>query len=170
MLNFAAFLSILLKISIYSLSVSSIDGGTINFSQFQGKKILIVNTARKSKYAKQFASLEQLYQKYKDSLVVVAFPSNDFNHEPGTGKDIKDSILLNYQASYIIGAKQVATGSGMAPIYKWLSESSQNGSIDNPVSADFCKYLIDNTGNIVGVFAGSVDPMDPLIQSAIINH
>jgi glutathione peroxidase len=157
------------SISIYSFSVISIDGTNINLSQFKGKKILIVNTASTSKYVAQYGKLEQLYQKYKDSLVIIAFPSNDFNHESASTGQIKNFVTSNYHISYILASKQSVVGAGISALYKWLSASTQNGVMDNPVIEDFCKYLIDDNGNIIGVFAGSVDPMDNVIQNAITN-
>jgi glutathione peroxidase len=158
-----------MTIGIYSISITTIDGKTVNLGAYKGKKILIVNTASASKYVNQYASLENLYQKYKDSIVVIAIPSNDFKNEPGTTSDIQTLCATKYHISYILGSMQIVTGTSISPLYKWLSQSTQNGTMDNPVIGDFCKYLIDGKGNIKGVFSGMVDPMDSVVQNAITN-
>ncbi|MFI5185586.1 MAG: glutathione peroxidase [Chitinophagales bacterium] len=167
MLNISFLLGSL--IGLYSLNITAIDGTTIKMSQFQGKKILIVNTASNSIYVNQYASLEQLYEKYKDSLVIIACPSNDFKNETGSSVSIQNLVTTKYNIHYILTSKQVVTGKNISPLYKWLSQSSQNGTMDGPVIGDFCKYLIDNKGDIIGVFSDLVDPMDPVIQNAIVN-
>ena len=154
---------------IYSLSTTSSGGSAINLSDFRGKKILFVNTATNSAYVSQYAKLEQLYQTYKDSLVIIAVPSNDFNNEPGTDSTIQDFVNTNYSISYLLASKQSVSGDSISPLYSWLTSAAQNGVLDNPVVGDFCKFLVDANGNIVGAFNGSVDPMDSVIQNAITN-
>lgn len=166
-LFFILFNVFLLQTSIYDLTVNDSQGNQIHFSDFKGKKILIVNTASNSKYASQYNDLEQLYQKFKDSLVVIAFPSNDFNNEPGDSVSSVSVVISKYHISYIFGSPLAVKGSDISPLFKWLSESAQNGAINSPVIGDFCKYLIDGNGNIIGVFSGEVDPMEAVIQDAI---
>src|SRR5215510_1983831 len=81
---------------IYSLSATDIYGDSINFSAYSGKKVLIVNTASASQYAYQYGQLEELYQSYKDSLVIITFPSNDFGNEPYDESNIIDFARSNY--------------------------------------------------------------------------
>ena len=83
--------------SIYDFKVEGLDGGTIDFSKFKGKKILIVNTASECGYTKQYEGLEELYKKYQDKLVVVGFPANNFGgQEPGSNEQIKEFCKKNY--------------------------------------------------------------------------
>lgn len=163
----ANLLQVLFTVSIYSFGVQTIDGDTISLNSFKGKKILIVNTASGSDYAGQYGSLEQLRRRYADSLVILAIPCNDFGHEPGSDSSIRRAINATYSIGYILGAKLSVTGSNSAPLYQWLANETQNGSISSPVNGDFFKYLIDENGNIRGVFAGPVDPMDSVVQNAI---
>jgi glutathione peroxidase len=159
----------IVQTSIYSLHFTTIDGIDVGLDKFKGKKILFVNTASGSKYVSQYISLEKLYQKYKDSLVVIAFPSNDFSHEQQSASQIKTSILNSIGAHYIIASKTSVSGKGVSQVFQWLSNYSLNGVMDNPVNGDFYKYLIDGNGILQGVFSGSVDPMDSSIQKAITN-
>jgi len=151
--------------SIYSISISSANGN-INLSDYQGRKILIVNTASKSKYADQYASLEQLQQRFKDSLVIIAVPSNDFDNEPDDNGTLDSSIVANYNIHYLVAYKTSVTGDSANAVYKWLTQQVQNNVADTRVKDDFQKYLIDRNGNLVGFFASSVDPMSDEMLSA----
>src|ERR1700742_492876 len=92
--------------SIYDFKVPALTGGTIDFSQFKGKKILIVNTASQCGYTPQYEGLEKIYSKYKDRLVIVGFPSNDFGEqEPGSNKEIASFCQKNYGVSFPMAAK-----------------------------------------------------------------
>ncbi len=152
---------------IYTFSVPAIDGTSISLGNFQGKKILMVNTASTSMYTPQYAQLEQLFQKYKDSLVVIAFPSNSFNHEPSNNAAIKNFIATNYNAHFLIAAKADVTGQNQSPFYKWLTHFTQNGIADRQIKNDFDKFLFDGQGNLIGHFHPAVNPMDAVIQDAI---
>ena len=169
-----AFIKILLlgflshtQTSIYSLTIPAIDGSTIDFSNFQNKKILIVNTADSSDSVQQFAELEQLYEQYQDSLIIIACPSSSFTQDTYSNEDISAFVAAHYNVQYLIAAKQPVTGMDTSPLYQWLTTKDQNGAIDMPVSNDFQKYLIDGSGNIIGVFDKTVSPLSDNIQNAI---
>ena len=171
MFKILCFLTCLVSFTgIYDYSINDIDGNTINLSQFKGKKILFVNTATNSKYAAQYKSLEQLYQKYKDSLVIIAIPSNSFGHEVSANTDIKKFVLSNYKIHFLLAQKTDVTGDSQSPLYGWLTHFAQNGAMDNTLRDDFYKFLIDGSGNLVGAFAPSVDPMNEQMLSAIENR
>src|ERR1044071_1157639 len=105
--------------NIYSFKVKSLMGGTIDFSKFKGKKIMIVNTASKCGNTPQYADLEKLYEKYKDKLVIVGFPANNFGEqEPGSNTEIKEFCTKNYGVSFPMAEKISVKGDDMAPIYK----------------------------------------------------
>src|SRR5882672_9079035 len=106
--------------NIYDYSVADIDGNTINLVQFKGKKILLVNTSSNSRYTSQYKSLEQLYQKYKDSLVIIAIPSNSFGHEPSTNALVKQFLVKNYKSHFIIAQKMDVAGINQSSLYNWL--------------------------------------------------
>jgi len=153
--------------TIYSFSVTGIDGTAINFSDFQGKKVLIVNTASNSSQVDQYGQLEKLYQLYKDSLVIVAIPSNNFGNEPGNNEAIKSFVMDNYHIHYLLAAKMDVTDSTQSPLYSWLTDKTQNEMMNNRVKNDFTKFLIDSSGRLIGFFDGSVDPMTDEMTSAI---
>jgi glutathione peroxidase len=155
-------------VSIYSFQFNSINGNSvININSYQGKKILLVNTASNSPYTSQYAALEQLHQLYKDSLVIIAFPSNSFGHEPGNNEAIKNFIQQNYHTHFKIAAKADITGTNALPIFKWVAEAAQNGVMNNTITNDFYKFLIDGQGNLIGAYTSTVSPMSNEIKNAI---
>lgn len=155
--------------SLYDYAVQDTDGHTVNLGDFRGKKILFVNTASASPYAAQLGSLEQLYQQYKDSLVVIAVPSNTFKSEPLSDAAIKSLATGTYGAHYILTRKTEVAGAGQSPVYYWLTHRSENGMMENSVNEDFYKFLVNGEGKLVGIFAPSVDPLSDEMQEAIKN-
>jgi glutathione peroxidase len=151
---------------IYNYSVSSIDNTTIHFNSFAGKKILVVNTACNSKDTAQLTELEQLHQLYHDSLIILAVPSNSFYNEFSTADSIKQFLRNRYGAHYTITSPQFVKGP-MPAFFQWLTQSSKNRVLDAPVANDFQKFLINENGVLVGIFAPSVTPMSSKIQNAI---
>src|SRR5690606_795482 len=131
----------------------ALEGGEIDFSDFEGKKILIVNTASKCGNTPQYEGLEALYKKYKDRLVIVGFPANDFmGQEPGTNEEIAAFCKKNYGVSFPMAAKISVKGKDMAPIYQWLTDEKYNGVESSTVKWNFQKYLLDENGKLVAVF------------------
>ena len=154
-------------ISFYTLSITNINGGNINFSSFTGKKVLLVNTAINSKDTAQYRKLELLHQKYKDSLVIIAIPSNSFGNSPGNNASIKSFIQTRYNVHYILGGKLDVKGTAISSLYSWLADITKNASLNSVVKADFYKYLIDKDGTLIGVFNEKTDPMSIAIKKAI---
>lgn len=155
--------------TIYGYSLTATNGDTIHLSDYAGKKILFVNTAASSPLASQYGKLEQLYQLYKDSLVIIAVPSNSFGNEQETDSVINENVHDTYNISYLLAALVDVAGDSMHPVYHWLTESSLNGSVTNPVGTDFQKFMIGTDGKLIGVFSSKVDPMSASIQDAIKN-
>ena len=159
-----------LTTSIYNQHFIALNGDTVSLSQFQGKKMLIVNMASESSNAaEQIPQLEQLFQQYRDSLVVIGFFSNDFGNEPREDNVLKLLMINNYHATFPvsqrIGVKD-STGS-THPLYHWLQYKSENGMMDVKVSKDFQKFLVDKDGTLIGFFGSRVTPMDAKIINAI---
>lgn len=151
--------------TLYDFTVEDIDDESFDFASLKGKKVLIVNVASKCGYTPQYEQLEELYQLYKDDgFIVIGFPSNDFKgQEPGTNEEIKEFCTLNYGVTFPIMSKVVVTGENKAPIYKWLTEKSENGKIDSEVQWNFQKYLIDENGNVVDFALSKESPLSPKI-------
>lgn len=146
--------------SIYDIKVEALDGGQIDLSKYKGKKILIVNTASKCGYTPQYKNLEALYEKYKDKVVVIGFPSNNFMfQEPGDSKEIRSFCTKNYGVTFPMAAKIDVKGKDMHPLYVWLTQKKYNQFSDNTVKWNFQKYLLDEHGKLLQVFAPGVDPM-----------
>lgn len=154
--------------SIYDFKVTSLDGGTIDFAKYKGKKILIVNTASKCGYTPQYEGLEKLYEQHKDNLVIIGFPANNFLYqEPGNDQDIKSFCQKNYGVSFPMASKIDVKGKKMHPLYVWLTQKKYNNYSDNSVKWNFQKYLIDEKGNLIDVFAPGVEPLSTEITSKL---
>lgn len=146
--------------SIYDFKVPGLEGGTIDFSKYEGKKILIVNTASKCGNTPQYADLEKLYEKYKDKLVIVGFPANNFGQqEPGTNSEIKEFCTKNYGVTFPMAEKVSVKGDDIAPIFKYLTEEAEKMGFKDPVKWNFTKFLIDEHGKLITVIHNKVNPM-----------
>ena len=132
--------------------------------QYQGKVILVVNTASFCGFTSQYEGLEKLYAKYKDrGLVVLGFPSNDFGQqEPGSNKDIADFCKNTYDVKFPMFAKSSVSGSNPNPLFKMLIAKTGTTPKWN-----FYKYLIDRNGNVVDSFGSMTKPASSSITSEI---
>jgi glutathione peroxidase len=150
--------------TVYQFKVQDIDGGSIDFRQFKGKKILIVNVASKCGYTPQYAELEKLYETYKDKLVIVGFPANNFaSQEPGSNSEIKAFCTGKYNVTFPMASKVSVKGDSIAPIYDWLTHKSKNGVMDAQITWNFNKFLLNEKGELITKFDSKVTPMDPQI-------
>ena len=158
-----------LSYSIYDYEAVSIDGNTVKLSDYKGKKIIIVNVASKCGYTYQYEGLQSLYSKYKDKVVVLAFPANDFLwQEPGKNSKIKSFCQTKYGVEFPMFQKiAVKKNKKQHPIFTWLSNKKLNGWNDNAPSWNFCKYLINEEGNLINYLSSSVKPFDQEIISFI---
>jgi glutathione peroxidase len=145
--------------SIHRFKVKSIEGKTIDFSSFKGKKILVVNTASKCGYTPQYEALQQVYSTYKEKLVIVGFPANNFGgQEPGSDGEIQDFCKARYGVSFPLASKVSVKGTDMAPIYKWLTSKAENGVLDAEIKWNFGKFLLDENGKLIQYFPSNVKP------------
>ncbi|WP_294269829.1 glutathione peroxidase [uncultured Chryseobacterium sp.] len=150
--------------TIYDYKVESLDGKEINFADFKGKKILVVNTASECGFTPQYADLEKLYGEYKDKLVIVGFPANNFGgQEPGTNKEIGAFCQKNYGVTFPMAAKVSVKGEDTAPIFKYLTEKDLNGVKNTTILWNFTKFLIDENGKLVDSFVSTTKPTDDAI-------
>jgi glutathione peroxidase len=139
--------------SIYQFKVPGLLGGTIDFSNVKGKKILIVNTASKCGNTPQYDDLENLYKEYKNQLVIVGFPANNFGgQEPGTNDEIAEFCKKNYGVTFPMAAKVSVKGNDMAPIYKFIVADAEKHGFSDPIKWNFTKFLYDENGNLLTVF------------------
>jgi glutathione peroxidase len=157
--------------SIYEFKVQSLYGGTIDFSQFKGKKILIVNTASKCGNTPQYAELEELSKKYEGSLVIVGFPANNFGgQEPGSNSEIQEFCKKNYGVTFPMAEKVSVKGDDIHPLFKYLVAEAEKLGEKDPIKWNFTKFLLDENGKLVKVFHNKVLPMSDEVVSAIAKH
>lgn len=152
--------SLITASSIYDFKVEGLEGSSIDFSKFKGKKIMIVNTASKCGNTPQYAELEQLYEKYKDKLVIVGFPANNFGQqEPGSNTEIKEFCTKNYGVTFPMAEKVSVKGDDIAPIFKYLTDEAKKLGFDDPIKWNFTKFLLDENGKLITVIHNKTKPM-----------
>jgi glutathione peroxidase len=151
--------------SVHDFKVPGLDGKSIDLSKYKGKKILIVNTASKCGYTPQYADLEKLYEQYKDKLVVIGFPANNFGkQEPGTSQEITEFCTKNFGVTFPMAEKVDVVGDNTAPLFKYLTDEAKKLGVADPVIGwNFTKFLVDENGKLVAVFPSKVKPMDEQI-------
>jgi glutathione peroxidase len=154
--------------AVVNQTVTSLNGKTVNLSDYRGKTLLIVNTASECGYTPQYAGLQSLYDKYKDrGLVIVGFPSNDFGgQEPGGAEEIATFCKKNYGVTFPMMSKVHAKGPEISPVYKTLTQDTPEG-IRGEVKWNFTKFLIDPQGKVVARFEPKVEPQSPEIADAV---
>jgi len=154
--------------SVHDFKVTSLDGETIDLSSFKGKKILIVNTASRCGYTRQYKDLEELHNKYKDKLVIIGFPANNFGgQEPGSNEEIREFCTKNYGVSFPMAAKVSVKGKDIHPLFDWLTHKTLNGVMDAEIRWNFGKFLIDENGKPVAYFGSGTNPMSDDILSRL---
>lgn len=151
--------------TIYDYKVEALEEGKeINFADFKGKKILIVNTASECGFTPQYADLEKLSNEYKDKLVVIGFPANNFGgQEPGSNVEIGAFCQKNYGVTFPLAAKVSVKGDDTAPIFKYLTEKELNGVKNTSILWNFTKFLVDENGKLVDSFISTTKPTDKAI-------
>jgi glutathione peroxidase len=145
--------------SLYNISLTDISGAPLDLSQYKGKKILFVNVASKCGFTSQYDGLQELYKAYKDKLVVIGLPCNQFGgQEPGNAKEIVTFCKANYGVDFPLSAKIEVKGENQHPLYRWLTSKVQNGVMDSKVRWNFQKYLVDENGQLVDFFYSTTSP------------
>lgn len=154
--------------SIHRFKVEGIAGNKIDFADFKGKKILVVNVASECGYTPQYAQLQELYETHKDKLIIVGLPSNDFGgQEPGSNAEIAHFCKMRYGVSFPMTEKIHIKGPEIHPLYHWLTHKSENGVMDSEVKWNFQKYLLNETGQLIGIFPASLNPLEDSLLSQI---
>ena len=155
--------------SIHQFKVADIYGNIFDFSELKGKKIMIVNTASKCGLTYQYEALQELYSQYKDfNFMIVGFPSNDFLwQEPGNNEDIIEFCEDNYGVTFPMFSKITTKGPNQSQVYKWLTNKELNGWNEKRPTWNFCKYLVNEEGDLVAFFDKSVNPLSKEITSKL---
>jgi glutathione peroxidase len=149
----------------YKIVVKDINGEDFSFKSLAGKKVLIVNTASRCGYTRQYADLQAVYDKYKDSnFIILGFPSNDFGQqEPGSNEEIVTFCSKTYGVTFPMMSKVSVKGETMCELYQFLTQKSKNGVVDSTVEWNFQKYLINEYGELEEVFLSDVEPTSSAI-------
>ncbi|WP_262690272.1 glutathione peroxidase [Kordiimonas aestuarii] len=153
--------------SLHDFTVTSIEFKDMPLAQYEGKAVLLVNTASYCGYTPQYKGLQALWEEYRDEgLVVVGVPANDFgDQEPGNEKNIKNFCKVNFQVDFPMTKKMVVKGGpDNAPVYEWLAHELGE---DSRPKWNFHKYLIDKNGHPVAYFSSKVTPQSDELKTAV---
>lgn len=156
-------------VSFYSLKDTLNNGTSFDFEKLKGKKIMLVNTASDCGYTGQYDDLQKLSEQYKDKLVVIGFPANDFKaQEKGTNEEIAAFCRLNFGVSFPLMKKSsVIKGADQNKVFEWLTDPAKNGWNKQWPSWNFCKYLVDEEGRLVNYFGSTIEPLGKEITEAL---
>jgi glutathione peroxidase len=158
--------------SFYDLAATSIGGDQISFKEFKGKNVLIVNTASDCGYTNQLSDLKKLDELYKDRLIVIGFPSNDFREqEKLSDKDIASFCVVNFGVSFLLAKKsEVTKGANQNEVFAWLSDKDKNGWNDKAPEWNFSKYLVNKKGILTHYFGPGVAPLSTGVTTHLRKH
>jgi len=153
--------------NITQFVVNTVDGKPFNWNETHGKLILVVNTASQCGHTPQYEGLEKLYEKYKDKLIVLAFPANNFgSQEPGTNKEIAEFCSSQFGIRFPIMEKSSVKGEDISPLFQWLT-SEVNPDFTGDIKWNFEKFLLDREGKLIRRFRTKVEPSDSTLIQAI---
>jgi glutathione peroxidase len=146
--------------SIYEYKADDIDGQQQPLSQYEGKVLLIVNTASKCGFTPQYKDLEALYQKHKDdNFLVLGFPCNQFNsQEPGDEEDIKNFCEINYGVTFPLFSKVDVNGENAHELFRYLRKETK-GLLGDAIKWNFTKFLVDQEGHVIKRYAPTTNPL-----------
>lgn len=153
--------------SIYNFSAAAADGSTIQLSAFQGKKLLIVAAASQDSTFRQYNDLLRLSERFRDSLVIIVYPTNSFQSEPLDNGQLAGAYVSTSNSPILVCRKVAITGADIDPVFRWLTTSAGNGVLDTPMNGPFKKFLIDRNGKLVGVYNSNVGPMAAVLFNAV---
>ena len=156
--------------NIYQFEAELLEGENKSFSDYEGKVLLIVNTASKCGFTPQFAGLEKLYEKYKDQgFEILGFPCNQFGgQDPGTNDQIGEYCQRNYGVNFPMFAKVDVKGPEAHAIFRYLTNNSK-GLLGSGIKWNFTKFLVDKNGQVINRYAPTTKPelLEDDIQKAL---
>jgi len=161
MKTFALLLLLLFAVpsSVYEFKLKTIDGADFSLAKYKGKKVLIVNTASKCGFTPQYTDLQKLSEQYKDKLVVVGFPANNFGgQEPGNNQDIKTFCHDNFSVTFPMSGKVSVKGLDIDPLFQYLT-TAENPDFTGDIKWNFEKFLIDENGKLIHRFRSATKPL-----------
>ncbi len=155
--------------SFYNLHATLNNGQVFDFNSLKGKKVLIVNTASNCGYTNQYSDLQELSEKFRNKLVIIGFPANDFKEqEKGTDEEIAQFCKVNFGVTFPLMKKSSVVKSTIQdPVFKWLTDSSKNGWNSKQPEWNFSKYLVDENGILKNYFGATISPLSNDVVEAI---
>ncbi|AOW17135.1 glutathione peroxidase [Polaribacter vadi] len=150
--------------NIYDIKINSLQGKPIDLSTYKNKFLLFVNVASKCGFTPQYKDLEELHKTYKDNLVVIGVPCNQFgSQEPGNSDEIQEFCEVNYGVSFLITEKVDVKGTSQHPLFSWLTNKDYNGTKSSSVKWNFQKYLVDKDGKLIDYYFSITKPLSSKI-------
>lgn len=145
--------------TLYDIEINSLTGEKIDLNAYKGKYILFVNVASECGFTSQYKEMQELHETYKDKLVVIGVPCNQFGgQEPGSAEEIQSFCEKNYGVEFLITEKIEVKGENQHPLYQWLTKKELNEVNSSSVKWNFQKYLIDENGKYIDVFYSMTKP------------
>lgn len=151
-------------LSLYNVALNDVNGQPIMLHKFKGKHILFINVASECGFTNQYSELQKLHERYRDKLVVIGAPCNQFGgQEPGDEQQIVAFCEHNFGVTFLLTEKLLVKGKDQHPLYQWLTQKTKNGKMSSSVKWNFQKYLIDDHGHLIDVFYSITKPMSTKI-------
>ncbi|MBP9022504.1 MAG: glutathione peroxidase [Spirochaetes bacterium] len=146
--------------SFYDLEFNDSRGNRIQMKQFEGKVLLIVNTATKCGLAPQFDELERIYQKYKsNNFAIIGFPCNQFaNQEPETNETMVETCKINFGVTFLLSEKISVNGKETHPVFAYLKQNSKSGFFGKKIKWNFTKFLVSSDGKVIKRYSPMTTP------------
>lgn len=155
--------------TLYDIKIDSLQGKPIQLSDYKDKYLFFVNVASKCGFTPQYKELEKLHQDYKEKLVVIGVPCNQFgSQEPGTSSEIEEFCQVNYGVSFLITEKVNVKGAAQHPLYQWLTSKDLNGKKNSSVKWNFQKYLVNPEGKLIDYYLSITKPLSNKITKQIV--
>lgn len=155
--------------SLYDFKMKALIGDeTIDLAKYRGKKVVLLNVASKCGFTPQYADWQKFHEQYGNDIVVLGFPANNFGaQEPGSEEEIATFCQKNYGVTFQLFDKIDVTGKDQHPLYQWLSTKTLNGWNDKAPTWNFCKYVVNEKGELTNFFASAVKPTDAEFKQAL---
>jgi glutathione peroxidase len=153
--------------TVYTFKLKTIDGKDFSLAKYKGKKLLIVNTASKCGFTPQYAELQKLADQYKDKVIVVGFPANNFGgQEPGTNSEVKEFCQKNFGVTFPLSSKVSVKGDDIDPLFKYLT-AEPNPDFTGEIKWNFEKFLIDENGKLIHRYRSTTKPLSDELTKAL---